>query len=256
MTQAIPFNAVEDAIFSWIVGGSGVPAKRVYWMHQRSPRADSSNTPFIAMMFTTLERFGHDWIDVQDNPSPSPGQEILRIARGLRTATVSVEFFASKVIDPTTGAADPTVSTLGISVAANVMAALPLFRDALNAAGVGVLSFGPARATSIAVPVGLDPRARLEIYVNLASEVSVPDTYIEFVDVVANTPSWTPSTQYETPTTVTNVGRLYRLIANGTSASSGGPTTNASDIVDGTAHWKYLGDGTGSDIWSPFDPTP
>ena len=39
--------------------------------------------------------------------------------------------------------------------------------------------------------------------------------------------------------------RIYRCITAGTSAGSGGPTTTAFDITDGTVHWRYLGDGEG-----------
>lgn len=42
---------------------------------------------------------------------------------------------------------------------------------------------------------------------------------------------------------VNNSGRAYQCITSGVSAGSGGPTTNAADITDGTAHWTYLGEG-------------
>ena len=44
---------------------------------------------------------------------------------------------------------------------------------------------------------------------------------------------------------VTNAGNCYECITSGTSAGFGGPTTTAADITDGTAHWKYIGQGTG-----------
>ncbi len=40
--------------------------------------------------------------------------------------------------------------------------------------------------------------------------------------------------------------RVYQVITAGTSEASGGPTTTADDITDGTVHWRYLGDGTGA----------
>jgi len=53
--------------------------------------------------------------------------------------------------------------------------------------------------------------------------------------------TWLPSTAYVTGNVVANGDRMYECITNGTSASSGGPTTTASDITDNTAHWKYVG---------------
>lgn len=57
---------------------------------------------------------------------------------------------------------------------------------------------------------------------------------------------WTVSTVYSPGDRVTNSSRAYHCVTGGTSASSGGPITAPSggaDIVDGTVHWKYLGEG-------------
>lgn len=67
--------------------------------------------------------------------------------------------------------------------------------------------------------------------------------------VAAN--AWAPSTAYAAGTTapegdrVTNGGNVYLCITSGISAGSGGPTTEAADITDGTVHWRWLGAGTG-----------
>lgn len=59
--------------------------------------------------------------------------------------------------------------------------------------------------------------------------------------------AWTASTAYTVGQGVTNASRVYRCTTAGTSAGSGGPTTDATDITDGSAHWRYLGEGTGLD---------
>lgn len=54
--------------------------------------------------------------------------------------------------------------------------------------------------------------------------------------------NWAVSTAYLINAVVKNVDRRYRCITAGTSAATGsGPVTTAADIVDGTAHWRYLG---------------
>lgn len=58
--------------------------------------------------------------------------------------------------------------------------------------------------------------------------------------------SWVNTTAYVIGDRRTNSTRCYRCIANGTSAGSGGPTTTAADITDGTVHWQYIGEGTGA----------
>lgn len=57
---------------------------------------------------------------------------------------------------------------------------------------------------------------------------------------------WTAATPYAVDDEVTNSANAYRCITAGVSAGSGGPTTTASDITDGAAHWVYLGQGVGT----------
>lgn len=56
--------------------------------------------------------------------------------------------------------------------------------------------------------------------------------------------AWAPSTAYALNDRKTNGGNAYLVITAGVSAGSGGPTTTASDIADGTVHWRYIGAGT------------
>lgn len=61
-------------------------------------------------------------------------------------------------------------------------------------------------------------------------------------------PAWTGSTVYALANAVrvTNAGNIYELQQDGTSASSGGPSTTGAAITDGSAKWNYLGPGTGA----------
>lgn len=58
--------------------------------------------------------------------------------------------------------------------------------------------------------------------------------------------SWVNTTAYNVGDRRTNSSKCYVCITAGTSAGSGGPTTTASNITDGTVHWKYIGSGTGA----------
>lgn len=79
--------------------------------------------------------------------------------------------------------------------------------------------------------------------------VSVEEVGTRFVTTVDATiiaaTAWTISTAYTLGQYVTNSGKVYVCITAGTSAGSGGPTTTADDITDGTVHWRHLGTGTG-----------
>ena len=58
--------------------------------------------------------------------------------------------------------------------------------------------------------------------------------------------AWAITTAYVVGDRRTNGGNCYQCITAGTSAGSGGPTTTAADITDGSVHWRYLGGGTGA----------
>lgn len=56
--------------------------------------------------------------------------------------------------------------------------------------------------------------------------------------------AWANTTAYVLGDRRSNASRSYIVITAGTSAGSGGPTTTAADITDGTVHWRYMGEGT------------
>lgn len=63
-------------------------------------------------------------------------------------------------------------------------------------------------------------------------------------EIVAAT-AWVGSTAYTAGAIRTNTSRIYLCTTGGTSAGSGGPTTTATSITDGTVTWRYIGEGTG-----------
>jgi hypothetical protein len=58
--------------------------------------------------------------------------------------------------------------------------------------------------------------------------------------------SWVGSTAYAVGARVTNASRSFQCITAGTSAATGGPNLIAADVADGSAHWTYLGEGSGA----------
>jgi uncharacterized phage protein gp47/JayE len=78
----------------------------------------------------------------------------------------------------------------------------------------------------------------------------VEDTGTRFASTeeqtIAALDAWVDTTAYLVDDRVTNADRCYICITAGTSAGSGGPTTDSDDETDGTVHWKYLGEGTGA----------
>lgn len=78
------------------------------------------------------------------------------------------------------------------------------------------------------------------------SVVSAGDLFSTIANAtIVATAAWANTTAYVLDDRVTNASRVYVCITAGTSAGSGGPTTTGADETDGTAHWRYLGEGTG-----------
>lgn len=63
--------------------------------------------------------------------------------------------------------------------------------------------------------------------------------------VILAATAWANTTAYVAGDVRTNASRIYVCTIAGTSAGSGGPTTTASAITDGTVTWRYVGEGTG-----------
>ena len=254
MTAAasIPWVALENAFFSWIVGASGVPAKRVVWDHQRAPRPDSNSTPFITMMITELTPFGYDWIDVEDNPDPSPGQEIIKFQRGQRVGTLTVEIFGSKNTLP-----DGSVAgAIGNTIAADIMGSKLFYLSAFNAIGVGILGFGPSRGTTLKVPIALDPRVIMTITFSVGSEMQMPEHVHRVREHHVARRDMDPEHDLPARSVRRERGRGVRVHDRRRQRVERRPTGTGTGIVDGTAVWQYIGNGPGSSIWVPYDPTP
>lgn len=81
------------------------------------------------------------------------------------------------------------------------------------------------------------------------SRASTTSTSIDFETTesgtLATATAWASTTAYVVDDIRRNSSRIYICITAGTSAGSGGPTTTAADITDGTVHWRYVGEGTG-----------
>lgn len=80
------------------------------------------------------------------------------------------------------------------------------------------------------------------------SRAAVTSTGDEFVTVdscgLTDLTAWANTTAFVVDDRVSNGGNSYVCIEAGTSAGSGGPTTESDDITDGTVHWRFMGNGT------------
>lgn len=106
---------------------------------------------------------------------------------------------------------------------------------------------GTARRAASYSTVDLTLTGDASTLVPEGSRTSTSSTGVEFVTIDAATllalTAWVAATPFEVTDRVTNGGNAYVCIEGGTSAGSGGPTTESTDITDGTVHWRFMGNG-------------
>lgn len=104
----------------------------------------------------------------------------------------------------------------------------------------------PATASSVIATATGTPGTVLTV----GREASVVDTGKRFATTapatIVTVTAWSGLETLSVGDRRTNVSKIYQVTVAGGTASSGGPTGNGQDIVDGTVHWRFLGDGTGA----------
>lgn len=180
MSLAPTLAELRAAVAAWARTSTGYAAGKVIWSGQGAPRPPA---PYISLAIISGDQMkGLDWLDVEDAAAPVDGAEIAHVARGPRTATLSVQAFGLAA-----SAADASGdSPLAVLAAMRAKARLPTIRAALLAAGVGVGTMTDVIPVDALIStVTAEPRAAFTVTVNYVSEVEETGTYIETVEVDA-----------------------------------------------------------------------
>lgn len=115
-------------------------------------------------------------------------------------------------------------------------------QDAL-AALTGTLRDGATSSQVIATLTGT-----VGTVIATGKAASVTGTGVRFVTkapaTLVSLTAWAPSTTYAIGDRRSSGGNSYVCTVGGASASSGGPSSTAADIVDGAVHWRFIGPGT------------
>src|SRR6185312_15668994 len=162
--SAIDWPTIMSAIRAWVLGGSGLSDTSVYWKYGKVARQPA---PFIELGIIEIEQPAHDYITKEYIPGNPNGSQLKRTAKGLRICTLEMQCFA------------PEGSTFQASqILTDVQAALSLYTQPLNIAGVGMSDVGVATTTSsVKILEGrrgsiLEPRAICEMSFFTNSELS------------------------------------------------------------------------------------
>lgn len=122
------------------------------------------------------------------------GEEISHLARGTREAILQLQCFAGE--SETVGAHVPLATLESVLAAAR----LPTARDALVAGGVGVLRSGGVTLFDGTLGFSVfEPRAVVDVYLHLVSEVTELGTYVERVEVERVDEDGNPLDSFEVP---------------------------------------------------------
>lgn len=170
--DAIGWDSIEDGLWTWVQGTSGLAADHVLWSYKTT---EWPSEPYISLDITELDDVGgFDWRI--RNPSPDQpvvaGQELQVLVKGHRTAVLELQCHGAK------GA-----GTAPMRVLSNVMSGLRANFYALNAAGVGIgqvekIQGGGATRSSM-----LLPRAIGRVHLHVGSSVESRTTYITSANV-------------------------------------------------------------------------
>ncbi len=178
--SAINWATIKDALHAWIVAGSGLAAGRVIFSGQnlgRPPGDDASIT--IKFSGIVTEKL---WsITYKDNPSPSPGAELLKIAKAEAEITYQLTCW------PPSTATDATEAHSYLQeVIANGQ--LDARKEVLKAAGIGFPRFETVLPLDGFVNVTrFEPRAVVTFRFYTTAQITQSITYIETVNVELDT---------------------------------------------------------------------
>lgn len=175
----IDWPTIETAIRSWVIAGSGLDPSKVFFAGQGSTRPLA---PFITIQVVDVKPLGRDWTDTDDNPTPTPGNEIITTVRGERECTLQLQCFGTSggPGSQAFGASSCRALIERVFTACN----LPSNAVALDDAGVGIGYFNTVQAMGAIInSTTWEPRAVGTMMFYLASEMSETGTYIETVEV-------------------------------------------------------------------------
>lgn len=159
-------TVVEDAIYAWVVAGSGLAAGQVIWAPEATGGGPAPSGTYISMRWLDINRVSDDWTIPRD-----VGGQIIHHVRGTRHPTLELTCFAG--------------ARYGAGRAAQILdrvltaIRLPTVAAALRAGDVGIGKRGKIRVASGQRSSMFDPRAIVEVGLHTTIDISEPGHSIE-----------------------------------------------------------------------------
>lgn len=173
---AINWTTIKDVIHAWVVSATGLTATRVLFGGQNAIRPPGVTDAWISIWIPVSEDHYFGWVEYLDNPSPTPGQELIKRTHGTAEITGQVTCFGPKGATDTTEACVYTSELLASSNVEEVTT--PLWN-----AGVGLQQMSPATNVGGTINVTrIEPRSQFTFTFHTATVVDRFITFIEHVN--------------------------------------------------------------------------
>lgn len=170
----IDWTVIENAVRAWVLAGSGLSADRVYFADQDLPVTEVA--PRVSIRLGPTQQVGQQVLSHDYSASRPAGQELEFTSSTHHELTVDVQTFALSTVG-----AGPTARTLASSIQAAI--GLPSIREALIAAGIGVLDEGQVQRIPQVLDAETEDRATLSVRLLVTQGISERTTFIETVEV-------------------------------------------------------------------------
>jgi hypothetical protein len=171
--MALNWETIEDAIWTWLKAGTGLPDDSIIWADQNAPQ--ENNPVVMARIAGPLLPLGAmDSVAMNYDPSRPEGQEIELRVMGHREMTVYVQAYTD----------EPNGSSAAMALLSNaqIALALPTVRDGLRQAGLAPFDTGRVMNLSALDEMKFEGRASLDVRFYVADTASEFTTWIETVE--------------------------------------------------------------------------
>lgn len=185
--SAVNWTSIKNGLHAWLLGSSGLTPERIIFGGQNAVRPKGQDQAWISIWIMGDDWVGHGVGLYKDNPTPTPGAEVIKEIHNQRMVTITVTCFGPK---------DATDATEAHAIMSDALCDLDLdeVTDPLDVAGVGFFDF--SAVTTIGGTIGttrIEPRSVCTLRFLTPSLVSRTMTFIETVNTELHvSPSHTP----------------------------------------------------------------
>lgn len=165
-------SALEDAVRAWVLAASGLAADKVLFAHQNGVSPVPGPAAIISL--GDLSSVGLDETSHTYDVSRPAGQEIEYTAAAVVETIASVSLFTRETVGDS--------SAMARAERCRVALSLPSVRDALNAAGVGVMAASTVRWVPEVDGARWQGQAVLEVRLVLRQTATERTGYISSVE--------------------------------------------------------------------------